>query len=538
MNSKNRAVRIAINFDLSTKALEEIFGTGNTSKPYSDIKRFMESNGFMHRQYSGYVSVEPKTESDIALLAMKMSKELPWFGRAVEEKEIDVTEIGKVYSIKDYYINPDKDIQKQDLGDKIMENQNKGQDFLFMSSNGQKALEEAHFNKAKSQILEAMDMQKLAKIDSSLRNSGVSLASDKPNFGDTKDYLMSMPSDKFMTLLVQNKAFDTKAFNNDELLRIDEFLKIQRNMAIELLASKDSVEERKKAIEFLKQNSENQFILKGLDNPELKPNQIKELADADVFLEAKNRYIADLAIKDEKAIKEAAKKHTDKTDSMAERTLNWLKDTTSQMALDGVKDMIRSIIEIIKFITDPKQSISDLMQNGVEQVKNIFGAGVNVAQDKSLVDKIKAHEGFSEKIYICPTGHPTVGYGFKVSSLTSDELALNNGQAEPMSREVADKILDLKLSKLESQVYEKYPFIKDKPESVQKVYMDMAYNMGMAGFGKFKNFHEHIKNDRFGEASENIRDSLYAKQVGNRAEQNAKIIAHAGDQNQDSGMKI
>ena len=151
MNSKNRAVRIAINFDLSTKVLEEIFGTGNTSKPYSDIKHFMETNGFIHRQYSGYVSVEPKTEADIALLAMKMSEELPWFGRAVEGKEIDVTEIGKVYSIKDYYINSDKDIQKQDLGSKIMENQNKDQDFLFMSSSSEKALEEAHLNNAKLQ---------------------------------------------------------------------------------------------------------------------------------------------------------------------------------------------------------------------------------------------------------------------------------------------------------------------------------------------------------------------------------------------------
>ena len=63
--NENRAVQVAINFDLSTKALEEIFGTGNTSKPYSDIKRFMESNGFMHRQYSGYVSVEPKTKANI-----------------------------------------------------------------------------------------------------------------------------------------------------------------------------------------------------------------------------------------------------------------------------------------------------------------------------------------------------------------------------------------------------------------------------------------------------------------------------------------
>ena len=63
--NENRAVRVAINFDLSTKVLEDIFGKNNTGKPYSDIKRFMESNGFMHRQYSGYVSVEPKIKANI-----------------------------------------------------------------------------------------------------------------------------------------------------------------------------------------------------------------------------------------------------------------------------------------------------------------------------------------------------------------------------------------------------------------------------------------------------------------------------------------
>ena len=61
----DEAIRRVLMFDLSTKELEDIFGEGNTSKPYSDIKRFMESNGFMHRQYSGYVSVEPKTKANI-----------------------------------------------------------------------------------------------------------------------------------------------------------------------------------------------------------------------------------------------------------------------------------------------------------------------------------------------------------------------------------------------------------------------------------------------------------------------------------------
>ena len=64
--SEDRVItRKAINFDLSTNTLEELFGKGNTKKPYADIKKFMEENGFEHRQYSGYVSVEPKIKANI-----------------------------------------------------------------------------------------------------------------------------------------------------------------------------------------------------------------------------------------------------------------------------------------------------------------------------------------------------------------------------------------------------------------------------------------------------------------------------------------
>nr|DAX22069.1 MAG TPA: endolysin [Caudoviricetes sp.] len=63
----------------------------------------------------------------------------------------------------------------------------------------------------------------------------------------------------------------------------------------------------------------------------------------------------------------------------------------------------------------------------------------------SLLSSIKENEGFDSHVYEDTRGFRTVGYGFKVSSLTRDELALNGGKVEPMSREVADQILNLKI---------------------------------------------------------------------------------------------
>ena len=61
----------------------------------------------------------------------------------------------------------------------------------------------------------------------------------------------------------------------------------------------------------------------------------------------------------------------------------------------------------------------------------------------SLLENIKAHEGFSARIYKDSVGKPTVGYGFLVAALSPDELKLNGGKVEPMSKEVAEKILNL-----------------------------------------------------------------------------------------------
>ena len=63
----------------------------------------------------------------------------------------------------------------------------------------------------------------------------------------------------------------------------------------------------------------------------------------------------------------------------------------------------------------------------------------------SFIENIKAHEGFRDHIYKDSVGKATIGYGFLVAALSPDELKLNGGNTEPMSKEVAEKILKLKL---------------------------------------------------------------------------------------------
>ena len=87
--------RKAINFDLSTNALEQYFS--NTAEAYSKIKQFMLQNGFEHRQYSGYVSKEAIKDGDVAILVRNLSQRFSWLYPCTQK--FDVTDIGEQHDL-------------------------------------------------------------------------------------------------------------------------------------------------------------------------------------------------------------------------------------------------------------------------------------------------------------------------------------------------------------------------------------------------------------------------------------------------------
>ena len=70
--------RKAIHFDLDTATDEATFGKKNTSMAYRKIKKFLESNGFAHSQYSGYMSLRPMSDLEVYRTYDMMKEALPW----------------------------------------------------------------------------------------------------------------------------------------------------------------------------------------------------------------------------------------------------------------------------------------------------------------------------------------------------------------------------------------------------------------------------------------------------------------------------
>lgn len=134
-----------------------------------------------------------------------------------------------------------------------------------------------------------------------------------------------------------------------------------------------------------------------------------------------------------------------------------------------------------------------------------------------LINELKREEGFRDRVYQCSEGVDTIGYGFNVKYLSKDELDLNGGFIEPMSEEVATKILEAKVSKLIKAVDEVYSWIDNLPEVVKIGIYDMIYQLGIKGFGSFVNTQKYLKALDYNKAIENIKNSKWAKQTPRRA---------------------
>ncbi len=91
--------RYAINFDLSIEKLENYYSTTNPKGAYGEINKFMQDNGFAHRQYSGYVSVETMTKRELFDFVERLNEKFQWLGKCIEK--MDATVIPKTYDLKE-----------------------------------------------------------------------------------------------------------------------------------------------------------------------------------------------------------------------------------------------------------------------------------------------------------------------------------------------------------------------------------------------------------------------------------------------------
>lgn len=135
---------------------------------------------------------------------------------------------------------------------------------------------------------------------------------------------------------------------------------------------------------------------------------------------------------------------------------------------------------------------------------------------------IAENEGFCESVYKDTMGFDTIGYGFKLCKPTFTDNKVQeykNGQC--MKRDTADSILRTLVNNYFVRLKVNFSWFNGLPLSAQIVMLDLAYNLGISGLKKHQKFLSFMENLEFKEASEELLDSKYAKQVPNRAKKNS-----------------
>jgi len=130
---------------------------------------------------------------------------------------------------------------------------------------------------------------------------------------------------------------------------------------------------------------------------------------------------------------------------------------------------------------------------------------------KDLIDQLKIHEGYKPTLYKCTAGVDTIGVGFAIKDLH-------------LSEEVCELILIEKLEVLQERFENRFDWFKTSPVEVRNVMLNMAYQLGFAGFCKFKKTIGYLEEAEWEKASLEMLDSKWAKQTPNRANELSEII--------------
>lgn len=109
MNDIETFSKKAINFDLLTNELKKVYKSNNPfvyMKGYKEIGRFLKSRGFIHRQWSGYISKEPMSNLNVIQIIKDLNKAFPWLKHCV--RKFDVTNIGDTFDMMYIFQKADK----------------------------------------------------------------------------------------------------------------------------------------------------------------------------------------------------------------------------------------------------------------------------------------------------------------------------------------------------------------------------------------------------------------------------------------------
>lgn len=139
---------------------------------------------------------------------------------------------------------------------------------------------------------------------------------------------------------------------------------------------------------------------------------------------------------------------------------------------------------------------------------------------------LELHEGRRASVYSDTVGVPTIGVGHNLAqSASAEEIELLR------SRIVSDKQIDLWLTQdiataeqeLE-RVFGNEAWFQQLSENRRVVLVDMCFNLGLTRLRSFKRMFAALEAGNFDRAADEMLDSRWARQVGQRAQRLSEMM--------------
>ena len=131
---------------------------------------------------------------------------------------------------------------------------------------------------------------------------------------------------------------------------------------------------------------------------------------------------------------------------------------------------------------------------------------------KRLMESVKKHEGYRNKVYLDTLGKRTVGVGHLcVEDFWEDDKEYEESfLMEILQKDLQEAIRNAK------ELMNKYG-CSDINEIAEEILIEMVFQLGMTGVSKFKNMWKALAELNYVGASYEMLDSRWAKQTPNRA---------------------
>ena len=133
---------------------------------------------------------------------------------------------------------------------------------------------------------------------------------------------------------------------------------------------------------------------------------------------------------------------------------------------------------------------------------------------EALREQLKVDEGVKYEIYKDHLGYPTFGIGHLI---TENDPEHGEPDGTEISEDRVNEVFESDVAKFVSEAKILFSDLDELPDVAQQVIVNMAFNMGRPRLSKFKNFIAGVNDRDWTRAAEEMMDSRWATQVGDRA---------------------